>query len=426
MKRLAIAVLGASLGAQVPTYPHLVLTQLPGSPAAQLVAVDAATGVPTALGRFPSDTLPPRAVAIDPYDGAPIVALDLGPALSRIVRLESAGAGFAEFLVADLPGPVKSLCVQQDDLLAAVDAPGLGLYRVPRRGGVPALAVAQPNLTALHGFGPGDSYALLAWTGRPGSAAPDSGTVLVDVATGTAHLGPNTFPNPGGLLLTGAIDLPTGVPRQLLSFADGTFVTFAGMIGPPVPVTPSQPIPAGGATAMHPLGAYGFTPVVLGGVSFPFLYTLEAWSGSVTLLSAALPGDPVDFATGLERAAVGLRHAPACGAPALRQGWSGLQQPGSTFVITVQGPANDHAVLVVGLTDFAAGMLPYPLPGGCALSVFPGATVLRLLGATGFASQAVAVPPGPGFLGTVLHCQWTHFGAAGVSVSDAVAHRIGL
>src|SRR5688500_2322184 len=83
--------------------PHLVLTHLPtNNPAAQLVEVDATTGVPQPLGRFPSDALPPLALTIDPCDGSPLVAVELPTGISRIVRLVPTGTGFAEFHVADL------------------------------------------------------------------------------------------------------------------------------------------------------------------------------------------------------------------------------------------------------------------------------------------------------------------------------------
>ena len=426
MKHLAAALLATTLVAQTPTYPHLVLTRPAGtSPATQVLSVDTTTGAVLPLSGFPSDSLPPLAITIDPYNGDPLLALDLGT-VSRLVRLQASSGSFAEFQLTDVPGTVTGLAVQQDHLLATVDGAAGGLYRLPRRGGSAQLVYPQPNATTLYGYGPYGTVALLGWTGRPGTGAPDSGVVLVDSGTGQALLGPHSFPNPTGVTMTGAFDLPTGVPRQLLSFADGTFALFAGLIGPPQPVVTSPVVPAGGAVAMQQVGASGIAPLVLGGGAFPFLYDVDPWTGNVSLRSTALPGTLVDFATGLERGAVSLQYRADCGPVTLTQAVQGVPQPGNTFTIQVQGPANLGAVLTLGLSDSFGGTLPFPLPGGCELDVYPDATALRVTDAFGAASQPIAVPPSPGFLGVVLFAQWLHFGPQSISVSNAIAHRIGL
>ncbi|MCC7062365.1 MAG: hypothetical protein IT456_06135 [Planctomycetes bacterium] len=426
MKGLAAALLATTLVAQAPTYPHLVLTRTAGtSPATQVLSVDTTTGVVLPLSGFPSDSLPPLAITIDPYNGDPLLALDLGT-VSRLVRLQANGTGFVEVHLTDVPGTITDLAVQQDRLLAAVDGTAGGLYHIPRRGGSAQLVHAQPNATTLHGYGPYGTVALLGWTGRPGSGAIDSGVVLVDSDTGLALLGPHTFPNPTGMNLTGAFDLPTGVPRQLLSFADGTFALFAGLIGPPQPLVTSPVVPPGGAVAMHQVAAYAVAPLALGGSAFPFLYEVDPWTGNVSLRSPALLGTPIDFATGLELGAQSLEYRTRCGPVSLTQTVQGIPQPGNTLTIGLQGLANDHGVLVLGLSDFAGGGSPLPLPGGCDLDVAPDAVVLRLTDAFGVASQSIAVPAGTGFLGVVLFAQWLHFDPLGISVSGAFAHRIGL
>mgnify|MGYP002784868201 CR=1 FL=1 len=426
MKGLAAALLTTTLLAQTPTYPHLVLVQPGGaSPATLILSVDTTSGVVLPLAGFPSDSLPPLAITIDPYNGDPLLALGFG-ALSRLVRLQANGTGFLEVHLADVPGVVTGLAVQQDRLLATVDGSSGGLYRLPRRGGSAQLVHAQPNATALHGYGPYGTVALLGWTGRPGSGAIDSGVVLVDCDTGQAVLGPHTFPNPAGLTLNGAFDLPTGVPRQLLSFADGTFALFAGLIGPPQPVPTAPAIPPGGAVAMHQVAAYSFAPLVLGGSAFPFLYEVDPWTGNVSLRSPALPGTPIDFAAGLERGAQSLEYRARCGPVLLWHNVQGIPQPGNTLTIGLQGLPNDHGVLVLGLSDFASSGAPLPLPGGCELDVTPDAVVVRLTDALGVASQPIAVPPGTGFLGVSLFAQWLHFAPFAISVSGALVHRIGL
>ena len=95
MKRLVAMLLGVALAAPTQTLPHVVLTELPGNPAAQLVEVDAVTGLWTPLPGFPSDAMTPLAVTFDRVDGAVLVALDQGGGQSRIV---STGTLFNEAL----------------------------------------------------------------------------------------------------------------------------------------------------------------------------------------------------------------------------------------------------------------------------------------------------------------------------------------
>ncbi len=424
LRPLAAILLAAPLAAQATAYPHLVLTRLPGTnPAAAIVAVDTATSTITPLGRFATDNLPPLAITLDPFDRHLLVALDLGTGNSRIVRLERIGSAFIEHPMFDLPGRITAMTVSGEALLAASDGGG-GLWRAPRRGGQTTLAYPQVNLTAMHGYGYGGTALLLAWTGRPGTAAPDCGVVIVDAATGTPFLGPHTFANPTGQELTGAVDLPTGVPRQLLSFADGSFWLFAGLIGPPTQVPTSVMIPPGGAAALAPSSPFGSPGLALGGSAFPHLYEVDFWTGTVTLRCPALPGDPVDFCNGGERAAQALVMSERCGPVTLQHGWSGSPQPGSTLSIEVLGPPTAPLFLVVGLSDFPG--LPIPLPGGCVVDVAPDAVSFVLSSpTTGLASRSIAVPPGPAFLGTILFAQWLHLGPTSLSASSAIAYQIG-
>lgn len=425
--RLLVPLLLAGVGAAQATFPHVVLTELPGGTTrAQLVAIDPGSGAATPLAGFASDAQVPLAVTIDPYDGDLLVALAAGSGQSAIVRLDAVGGALAEFPLATLPGPVVDLTVLGGDLLVAVDAPGGGLYRAPRRGGPAALVLAQPNLTAMQAYGPAGSVVTLAWTGRPGTAQPDSGTGLFDVGAGAFVFGPHAFPNPTGRVTTGVVDLPTGVPRQVLAFDDGAFALFAGLLGPglmPIATTPA--IPPGGAVALHAASPYSVAPLGLGGAAHPFLYELDPWSGTVTRRSAALPGAPVDVAPGLERIAISQGYGAPCGAVALAHVWSGLPQLGASVVSTVHGPANALVLLAGGLDDFAAGLLPATLPGGCPLEVAPDVVLALVTGATGFAQHALTIPPVPTLVGATAFLQWAHYDAAGLSTSAAAAHRIG-
>lgn len=422
-----VVLVTAAAVAQSPTFPHIVLTQLTGAPvAAQLVEVDPVLGTVQPLGGFPSNTLPPLALAVDPYDGALLVALDQGAGTSSIVRLQRVGSGLVELPVAQVNGRVTELSVFDQDLFAAVDDATGGLYRMPRRGGAATNVFPIVNLTAMHGYAPSANFVMLAWTGRPGTPSIDSGTALLDLATSTFVFGPDSFANPNGLEVTGVVDLPTAVPRQLLCFTDGSFALFAGLISPtpqPVPTTP--PIPAGGAVAMHPAGPYSVSPIALGGSAFPFLYSVEAFSGTVTVLSAALPGAPVDFAYGLPTFAHSETFGDACGATALAQGWTGLPQLGTTLGLQVQGPPNSLVILVAGLDDFAFGVLPAPLPGSCLLETSPDFLQAHVSNVAGAAVQPLQIPASPSFVGTVVFTQWAAIDLFGFSVSSAVAHWVG-
>ncbi len=402
--------------------PHVVLTSLAaGSPRAQILDVDLALATATPLPRFPADVLPPLAITVDPFDRDLVVAFDLGTGNSRVVRLQRAGTTLVQHPMFDVPGRITALAIGGDFVFAASDGGG-GLWRAARRGGQPALAYAQANLTALHGLGHTGDAALLGWTGRPGTPAPDSGVVLVDPRTGQVHLGPHTFANPNLRELTGAVDLPTGVPRQLLAFDDGSYALFAGLIGPPAPVVTTPPIPVGGAAALAPASLFGVAPMGLGGASFPFLYEVDFWSGVVTVRSQALPGDPVDFCAGGDRSARSLPISDRCGPVALHQSWSGTPQPGSVFSVGVLATPGLGVFLAAGLADFPG--LPVPLPGGCGFDVRPDAVSFLVVPNIGQANVAIAVPAGPAFVGTIVFAQWLHAGAA-ISVSGAAAHQIG-
>jgi hypothetical protein len=425
MQHVLAALLATSLAvSQVPTGKHVVATQLPGgNPATQLLLVDGATGAPAALPRFPSDVHAPLALALDPFDRHVVLAVDLGGGLSRIVRLVPAGAALQEHVVvASTPGPVVDVVVPGERMFLAVDGPAGGVFSVPRRGGAPALVRAQANVTAVQSFFP--SAVLMAFTGRPGTAAPDSGTEMIDATSGATFYGPSTFPNPTGRTVTGVVDMPTGLPRQLLSFDDGTFGMIALGLGL-VAVPANPPPPNGGAAAMKPADRFGATGRVLGGAPFPFLYDVDPWTGAVTVLSQPLPGAPRDFDSAIPARAQWLTMSERCGAVTLTHVFSGFPVPGTQVGIGVRsGPPGQLAILAAGFGDFSGGALPAVLPGGCLLHVAPDAVLWHLLDATGAAMQNLAIPPA-GYLGTILFTQWLHLGGGVLSGSEAMSMQIG-
>lgn len=421
----SFAAVGVLVG-QAPTLDHFVLTALAGSPAAQVVAVDPILGTSTPVGPFPSDNLAPLAMTQDPYDGDLLVALDQGGGFSKIIRLNRFAGAYIEYQMAMVPGRVVDLGVTAEALLIAVDSNTGGLYTMPRRGGSVLLAYTQPNLTAMNLVGQGYQAVVLAWTGRPGTPAIDSGVGVYDLTTSAFWFGPFTFANPNGLEITGVLDLPTAIPRQLLTFDDGTMALYVGIGGPgmqPLPFSPA--LPAGATTAMHSRGPYSVEAVVLGNAAYPNLYVVDPWSAATLGLSVALPGDPVDFAYGAERAAHSLLRGQGCGPVPLTQGISSLAELGGTLALDLDASPSLPVLFVAGLDDFGAGALPALLPGGCSLEVTPDVVTLEFVPASGTVTKSIPVPASPSLFGTIVHTQWAHYAATGMSVSSAWANWVG-
>ena len=414
----------ASVSGQAQTLPHFVLTELLGSPAAQVLELDPLTGAYQPIIGFPSDNLPPLAMAQDPIDGDLLVALWEAVGNSRVVRLHRFAGAYVEVPVVTVPGRVVDLAVVLESVLIAVDAANGGVYRAPRRGGAATLVLPQPNLTAMNAFDY-DGLAL-AWTGRPGTPALDSGVGVMSATQLQWWFGPFLFANPGGREITGVLDMPTGVPRQLLTFDDGTMELFSGFVIPPgQPLVFVPPLPVGATTALHFLGSYSLPVAALGNGAYPFLYTVDPWSTAVTQVSQALPGSPLDFAYGVSASAHAIPYGVACGAEVLQQTVPATAQLGGAMVVAVNGAPNLAVLFAAGLDDFALGQLPATLPGGCVLEVSPDVVLLEVTSPSGGATKTINVPALPALLGTVVHTQWAHYDPAGISVSRAIANWIG-
>lgn len=421
----SFAAVGVLVG-QSQTHPHFVLTALAGNPAAQVVAVNPVVGSSQSIGAFPSDNLPPLAMVQDPYDGDLLLALDQTAGTSRIVRLHRFSGTYLEFPMAVVPGRVVDIAVAEDTLFIAVDDAAGGVYTAPRRGGSATLAFPQANLTAMNLFGQGLAALALAWTGRPGTSVLDSGVGIYSVDQGIFYFGPFSFGNPGQVEITGVLDMPTALPRQLLSFDDGSFALFSGFVTPPLQPLPINPaLPSGAATALHARGPYSFDGVAMGNAAYPFLYSVDPWSGAQTQLSMALPGSPIDFSFGFELAAHGLPRGQECGAQSLQQ-WSGSPaQLGGTLLVQLQAAAGLPVLFIAGLDDFALTTLPLPLPGGCLLEVSPDVVLLEFVPNAGVVVEAIPVPAALALIGTIVHTQWAHYDPSGMSTSNAYAHWVG-
>lgn len=403
---------------------HVVATRLPGAPATALFAVDAIAGSVLQLPRFQFDVLPPLAVAIDPYDHHLYVALDRGDGTSMLVRLSPQVSWLrADVLAAGVSGRVTQLACADDDLLVAVDSPTGGLFTLPRRGGALTRLLTQPNLTALQIVHQGAVYLQYAWTGRPGTAATESGVDTLHLQTGQPLFARSTFANPTGRETTGLIELPTGVPRYLLAFADGSLaqITLGGGL---VPV-PAVPPPAGGATALKTVG-FSLRGLLLGDAAHPFLAEVDAFTGAYAVLSQPLPGAPVDFAEMRPSGAQAMQFGSPCGPVPLEALVTALAEPGRSAGIAVRGgPPGQLAVLALGLDDWAAATLPAALPGGCLLHVQPAAVLWQTFDSAGAARHPIPVPVDPALRDVRLFGQWLHPGGA-LSVSAAVVLVVGV
>ncbi len=412
------AVLGSG-SAQVPPATSLVLTATAAG-TAQLVGV-AANGAIAAFGPFPSDVLPPQAVEVDPIDRHALVAVDLGNGTSRVLRLlPGVGTAFAgELPLADLPGPCAQLTVTGDWLLAVVGGSNGGVYRLPRRGGPAVRTVVRPDAAALHWFGFGD-VVILAWSGA--TVPPTApGLEVVDTATGQVQSGPFAFGNRVGARPTGLIDLPTALSRQVIAFADGSYWLHTVGLGDPVVIPTSPPLPPGGAVAFRQ-DAFGFSGIGLG----PFLYRADS-TGAITALSAALPGQPVDFAVPRPAVPQVLAFGTACGAPQLQlvNGVMGPPQLGnSSFDLRVLGAVPQQPVFLLwGFDDVLGGVLPAPVLG-CNLQVDPANLDIVIANAGGLGRRNLPIPNVPALAGAIAFAQWALPVGGGVAASPAMAIQL--
>ncbi|GAB4136954.1 MAG: hypothetical protein Fur0037_01790 [Planctomycetota bacterium] len=423
---LAPILLDAGLAAQ----EALILTAMPTAPRARLLRVDA-SGSWTAMPGFPSDGLPPLALAIDPYDGAAVVALAEPGGGSRLVRLSRMGSTGAERVIGTAPGTCTALLVAGDEMVATFGGANGGLCRIPRLGGFAFPVTALPHAAAIESFGPQSAHVVLAWDQAPGtSQGPGFGLMDFEGNQWWLRWHEPTF---GARSVTGVADLPTALVRELVAFADGSFgiATYGGP--PPTAVATSPPIPPGGAAAMK-APALGSTAVLaVGSSAFPFLYRLDAFAPppNVAILAGPLPGDPVDFAPLPPAGPWILQFGEPCGAQAIRlsvQGVPRIGDPSLSILLAGAQPAT-FSLLAVGFSDeLALGSLPLPfvLPGQCALRVSPDGVVARVTDALGRASVPFGVPNDPGLAGLLLYAQWAQAASPQLSVSDSAAILIGI
>ncbi|MBK8100724.1 MAG: hypothetical protein IPK26_26855 [Planctomycetes bacterium] len=429
---LSAFILATAAATQVPADWIVYATRLPSTnPAAQILG-GPSTAQPQPFGRFAVDQMPPTAIEVDPYDGHILLALEAGPTLTRVYRLIPQGLQLtAAIRIGDLPGPCRQLAVVDDTLLAIADGPSpalSGLWRLPRRGvnAQPTLLLARSDLGAMATFGPYGTVVVLAWSGS-GPPGLNAGVGFFDVTNGQFVFGPFLFG--AASAITGVVDLPTGLSRQLLAFADGTFALHVGGLGPPTPLPTLPPLPPAQAVALKADGGSSITPFGLGAAALPQLYTIDAFSGAVALQPPTLPGTPIDFALAQPSGAWVRSFAAACGPPATAIG-TGPGQPtlgNAQFGFDLMSAASVTAAwFAIGASDFLTplGLLPAPLPGGCRLHVEPLFAAIQPVAPAGTARQNVPIPPAPSLRGSLFFAQWLPVVTAGLAASPAIAFRI--
>lgn len=397
-------------------------------PATLAVEVDLATGAWLPLAGLPSDTHAPLALERDPIDGTFLVALDTGSATQVMRRHWQPTLG--ETVVGTVPGRAVELLVDRfGDVIVVIGGSNGGLHRLPRHGGAPTLVRQVANVTAA---GAPQNLHWNAILGISGTIAPplDPGIADVDLDSGNWTWGPFAFVNFTPRGITGLIDMPTGVPRQILAHDDGTMsVASWALGGNPQPLATQPVLPGGGIVAMK--AHEYFVGLVLGGAANPNLYTfdpLTALGGSIGLTQIAGPllGTPVDYAVVPPVQPGVITFGRPCGVAAeLRIGQTpgaGPQIGNANFGVTLrQALPLLPAWLVLGFAETAIAM-----PTGCELHVNPFVVGAQWADAGGDATLPVPIPNDPALLGVRFFGQWLQAdNGAPFMASDLALIRIG-
>ncbi|MFO1078808.1 MAG: hypothetical protein U1E73_13885 [Planctomycetota bacterium] len=427
----AVAALLALAAARAQTVPYdeaIVVAATGAQPATLALAVDLHAGSYTVLPTLPGDAMPPLAVEVDPIDGSVLVALDSGGS-TRVVRRRYAQA--TEAFVGTVPGLAVELLVDRfGDVVVATGGSNGAVQRLPRHGGTAALIRSTPFLSAA---GAPQALHWNALLGYSGTVSPprDPQVADLDLDAGTFAWGPLALTGFQPLGIRGLLDMPTGVPRQILAHDDGSLSLYSWAIaGGPVPLSVSPPLPNGGIAAMKAHEA--FVGIVLGGAQNPYLYSFDpfpALGGSLVLttISTALPGTPVDYAVRPLAGAQVLQFARPCGVAAeLRIGMlpgTGPHLGNTAFGLAAsQGLPLLPAWLVLGF-----GELAYAMPTGCDLGVTPDAIGGRWTDANGDASLLIPIPAAAGLVGVRFFGQWLQVdGGTPFLASDVAMVEIGV
>lgn len=396
----------------------VVISDVGGATPSGLFEVDAAAGTISPLGSFAYALFEPLAIANDAINRNLVVAVrDVNQ--SRIVRLGFQGAAVVdEREIAVLPGEVTDLDFDTGgDLIASVDGPMGGLWRLPRAGAPAVQVVSLPYTTAFDVPYPGFGVTVQSFP------IGDPTLSTIDLGAGVAT--PYVVPGLAGLRITGVQDMPTGAIRHGLSDDQGGLHRFEFLSV----VNPWVTLPTGGSNELELdfTGNAGY--FVLGGAGSPFLRTVPIFGTTSTTLAGPIPGDPKDMATTMSASSALWPFGPAsCGAGAGTIQWAG-SWPGlgvTTDITLVNGLPGAPAILAIGSSDFSWGGLPLPLslPGGCSLLVSPDQTLPTTTDAAGDASFTFVVPNDPALSGLIMFGQWGQPTPTGWVATGALAAHI--
>ncbi|HEU4417981.1 MAG TPA: hypothetical protein VFT55_03525, partial [Planctomycetota bacterium] len=405
MRLLALVGLVATLPCQASPDRILVLVHQQGQPASVIYEVDRLTGVSVPLPGFPSDTLPPLAIAIDPATREPIVALAAGPG-SVLMRIHIAGQQvLGESALAALPDTVVGMCFPSiSDLIVATDGPTGGILRVERqRGGVTTFWSA-PGISALSEpvILPGKFWA--AQDQSPGAAVLNA---FLDTSPGGPVVTTPLSAQVPGTRVTGIHEYLSGGRVQVFSDTLGNVYGMQSFPHTWMFVQLQPAIAAGGAVRLK--GGPDNQVLVLGGSVDPTLKSFPQIPPQmvrpVTVI-ATFVGNPVDFAVVASASARSVRFgAPCTNPPGGSASTVGVPQLGNpSFAVRLDnGLSNTYALFAAGGSERAWLGIPLPLSlGTCDLLVSPDVLLVQLTDPLGVAVQPLPVPASPSLSGAIL------------------------
>jgi hypothetical protein len=399
----------------------IVATRGAATPATVLLVVNLQNGSFAPLPRFPSDVLAPRALTVDVVNRDVVLALDNG-ATSRLVRVHRSGALITgERVLADVSGAVTAIALGIDgDLFVTTGGNAGALLRVARNGGTPFQLASLPRATAMLSWGHQSSHAFIA---QSGAAGADPSLRVVDLSNGSTTSGPYVYTGYTPLGITGLFDLPTGVPRQVVSHDDGTVALSVAFSNPtPIPLTPV--LPAGATRALRGIGLEG---IALGGQAHPYLKSFSAFPPGTqwAIRAGPLPGDPVDFEFDVEVGAGVVMFGRSCSSLGIGQGPGGDPRIGNpNFGLGLTGgQALQPVFLLFGGSDqrWVGVPLPAALPGACSLLVAADVALPQRTDGNGFALQRLPVPPDPALHGLIAFAQWLQARGTALDLSQGAA-----
>ena len=426
---IAITVwLATTVAAQTPHAQVVVASRDTGPVQTRLVFGDVQTGAMQSVSGFPSDGLAPLEVAVDPLNRDIVLALDDG-ATTRVIRLGLSGTTVVtERFLADVPGRAVSLTLgYPGDVFVLTGGPAGALYSVPRNGGAPSVVAPFPRATAMTKLRYLDAVVMITQSASTSPPA-DPALAIVNVESGPIA----TYPWPGynPSPITGIIDLPSTLPRQHITHADGTVGQSLGF-GTPTPQQLTPALPSGATMAAGP-EATNSQFYFLGDDSHPFLIEVPFPGPQLPYMARVgpLPGVPVDFDFAPRPDGIINFFGRVCGA---------TTQPIISVVNQQTTPSPNFGFGVFSATPGIAALfvlggneqqtfgvpLPITLASGCQLLVSLDVGIGHTIDAQGAAFQPVPIPNLPSLIGQSIYAQWVLATPVGFAVTQGAAVQIG-